>query len=239
MSFQSLEQALEIASRVTHPVAAAAVALVVAGFCFYCALRAKKTGITWVLGILAVGVIILGLAPLAASTYVASRGVYRVRVIVLGAGGSPIEDADVTSSIGGEVKRVQGGLEFDIPLQTQRADGKVTLFASEKSAFLTGSSTIILAQDYYPTTTIQLASDTSATIHGVVLDEHGGSVVGATVSIPGNGETVVTDKMGNFTLPAHAADGQIVEVRAQKDKLAGSMSGPAGHSPLEIIVKQR
>ncbi len=53
-------------------------------------------------------------------------------------------------------------------------------------------------------------------VRGVVLDEHGRSVAGARVSIPGYPDVAVTDEMGNFVLPAHAADGQIVQVRAQK-----------------------
>jgi hypothetical protein len=49
----------------------------------------------------------------------------------------------------------------------------------------------------------------------------------------------VTDNMGNFALPAHAAEGQIVEVRAQKDRLLGTMSVPAGRVPVELVVKGR
>jgi hypothetical protein len=90
----------------------------------------------------------------------------------------------------------------------------------------------------YPETTIHLTADTSATIGGVVLDAHGKSVAGATVSIPGHTEAVETDKMGNFTLPAHAATGQIVQLRAQKGPLVGSISGPAGNIPVELVVRR-
>jgi hypothetical protein len=228
-----LQEALKIASHITHPVTVAAFALVFAAFAFRFALRAKKPQIAW---ILTAGIIVLGLAPLAASTFLQSRGVYRIRVIVLGPDQSPLEDTHVSSSSGGEPKKVQDGWEFDIPPQTRPADGRIVLFASEKSAFLTGNSTIILAQDYYPTTTIQLASDTSAMIRGVVVDGHHRSVVGATVSVPGYQDVAVTDKMGNFALPAHVADGQIVQVRAQKDQLVGSMSVPAGRNSVELVV---
>jgi len=229
------EQALKIASQITHPVTVVAFALVFAATTFGLALRAKKPRIAW---ILATGIILLGFAPLAASTFLQARGVYRIRITILGLDKSPVEDAQVSSSIGGEPKRVQGGWEFDIPPQTRPADGKVVLFASEKSAFLTGSSTVVLAQDYYPTISIQLASDTSAMIRGIVVDEQHRSVVGATVSVPGYQDVAVTDKMGNFALPAHVADGQIVQVRAQKNQLVGSMFVPAGRLPVELIVKR-
>jgi hypothetical protein len=227
------ETALEIASRITHPGTIAVFVSVMAAFALLRALRAKKAGTVWV--ILAIGMIILGLAPLAASTFLKSRGIYRVRIVVLGLDQAPVDDAHVSSSIGGEPKRVESGWEFDIPPQIRPADGKVVLFASLKDAFLSGSSTLFLARDYYPTTTIQLISDTSAVVRGVVVDKHHRSVVGATVSIAGYQETVHTDSMGNFVLPAHAADGQIVQVRAQKDRLQGSVSVPAG-KPVELVI---
>lgn len=229
------EQALKIASHITHPVTIAAFALVFAASAFALALRAKKPRIAW---ILAAGIILLGLAPLAASTFLQSRGVYRVRVVVLGPDQSPVDDAHVSSSSGGEPKKIESGWEFDIPPQTRPADDKVVLFASVKNAFLTGSSTVVLAQDYYPTTTIQLTSGTSAMIRGVVVDDHRRSVAGAHVSIPGYADVAVTDEMGNFVLPAHAADGQIVKVRAQKDQLVGSMSVPAGKVPVELVLNR-
>jgi hypothetical protein len=225
------EKALEIASHTTHPAAIAAFAAVLAT-AFGITLRAKKPRIAW---LLAAGIIVLGLAPLAASTFLQSRGVYRVRISVLGIDKQPVDDAVVTSSIGGEPKKVENGWEFDIPPQTRPADGKVVLFASVKNAFLTGSSAIVLADDYYPTTTIQLLADTSAMIRGDVVDEHRKSIAGAQVSIPGYSDVAVTDQMGNFVLAAHAADGQIVQVRAQKDQLVGSMSVPAGKS-VELIL---
>lgn len=230
------EKALEIASHITHPVTTAAFALVFAASALALALRAKKPRLAW---ILAAGLIALGLAPLAASTFLQSRGVYRVRVVVLGPDQSLVEDAHVSSSSGGEPKKVESGWEFDIPPQTRPADGKVVLFASVKNAFLTGRSTLVLAQDYYPTTTIQLTADTSALLRGVVVDEHRKSVAGATVSIIGYTDVATTDNMGNFVLPAHAAERQIVQVRAQKGQLVGSMSVPAGHLPVEIVVKRR
>lgn len=229
------EKALEIASHITHPVTIAAFALVFAASAFGVALRAKKPQFAW---ILAVAILILGLAPLAASTFLESRGIYRVRVVVLGPDKSPIEDAHVSSSTSGEPKKVESGWEFDIPPQTRPADGKVVLFASVKNAFLAGSSTLVLAQDYYPTITIQLTTDTSAMLRGVVVDEHRRSIAGATVSIVGYTDVATTDDMGNFVLPAHAAEGQIVQVRAQKGQLLASMSVPAGRVPVELVLKR-
>ncbi|MFZ0865733.1 MAG: hypothetical protein WA424_05575 [Candidatus Sulfotelmatobacter sp.] len=228
------EQALKIASHITHPMTIAAFALVFAAPAFALAIRAKKPRIACAL---ATGIIILGLAPLTASTFLQSRGVYRVRVVLVGPDRMVVDDAEVTSSNGGEPKKVEGGWEFDIPPQTRPADGELKVFASEKSAFLSGSSVVVLDREYFPTVEIRLNRDTSATVRGDVIDERGRSVADAHVSISGYPDAAVTDEMGNFVLPAHAADGQMVQVRAQKGQLLGSMSVPAGR-PVQLVVKR-
>jgi hypothetical protein len=57
------------------------------------------------------------------------------------------------------------------------------------------------------------------------------------VSISGFSDLAVTNEEGNFVLPAHAADGQIVEVRAQKDQLIGTLSVPAGKI-VELVLRR-
>jgi hypothetical protein len=228
------EKALEFASHVTNSVTAAVFIATIAAFLAWVAIRKGRSHIKW---LLVVVVLILGLAPLVSSTYLRSRGLYIVRVFVLGLDKQPVEDASVTSSNGGEAKKIQGGWEFDIPPQSRPADGKLKLFASEKNAFLAGNSTLVLDKDYFPAAEIQLEQDTSAVVRGDVIDEHGRSVVGARVSIPGYPDAAVTDDMGNFVLPAHAADGQVVQVRAQKDQLVGTLSVPAGKT-VELVIKR-
>jgi hypothetical protein len=133
---------------------------------------------------------------------------------------------------------VGDGWELDIPPQTRPADGKVTLFASVKDEFMKGSSTLVLAHDYYPTATIQLVAETSAMVRGVVVDEDLGAVADVTVSIAGYSEVAVTDRKGNFVLPAHAGKGQMVEVHAQKGQMTGSLSAPAG-KVVEVIISRQ
>jgi len=206
----------------------------IAAFLAWVAIKKGRSHIKW---LLVVVVLILGLAPLVSSTYLRSRGLYIVRVFVLGVDKQPVDDALVTSSNGGEAKKIQGGWEFDIPPQSRPADSKLKLFASEKNAFLAGNSTVVLDKDYFPAVEIQLERNTSSVVRGVVIDEHRRSVVGAHVSIPGYPDVAVTDEMGNFVLPAHAADGQMVQVRAQKDQLVGTLSVPAGRT-VELVVKR-
>jgi hypothetical protein len=225
---------LKIGSHIGHPMTIAAFALVTAASAFALLLRAKRPLLA---AMTAAGIIVLGVTPFTASAFLRSRGVYHVQVLVVRPDESSADIAQVKSSIGGELKMVAGGWELDIPRQTKPADGKVTLVASVKDEFLNGKSTLVLAQDYYPTATIQLVADTSAMLRGVVVDEDLRAIAGASVSIAGYSDVAVTNQKGNFVLPAHAAKGQVVEVQAHKDQLTGHLSVPAG-KVAEVIISR-
>lgn len=226
------EQALKLAGQIGHPVTIAAVALAVAASVCAFLLREKRP----ILACAFAGpIIFLGVVPLYASHFLQSRGVYHVHVVLLRPDQSAVEIAQIKSSTGGELRIAPGGWELDIPPQSRPGDGKVTFTASVKDEFMKGTSALVLGQDYYPTATVQLVAETSAMLRGVVVDEDLRAIAGATVSIDGNSEVAVTDQKGNFVLPAHAGKGQIVEVEAQKDRLTGHLSAPAGKTA-EIIL---
>src|SRR5262245_25617928 len=87
--------------------------------------------------------VVLGLAWwLSPLSPVESADVIRLRVLVLGPGDSPVEDARVWTSTGGEPQQVAGGWEFDIPYPQLPADGRITVYASKESAFLSGSQEV-------------------------------------------------------------------------------------------------
>jgi hypothetical protein len=143
--------------------------------------------------------------------------IYRVRVTVLNDQKLPIEDARVWSSIGGEPMKVAGGLHFEIPAAKRPQDGKLTIFASQEEAYLKGSYELQLNTDYNPAVVIRLERDASAKIRGQIVDSRGRAVAGARVFVAGYGdESVITKEGGNFELPAHAAAGQEVRLRAEK-----------------------
>jgi hypothetical protein len=227
------EEALRLASGITHPVSVAAFALVLATFTLK-TLKGKTPGITWFLVSV---LLILGLSPLVASTYLTSRGVYHIRIVVLAPDGQPVDHAEVSSSSGGEIKKADWNWEYDLPPQSKPSDNKVSLFASVKNAYLLGRTSLTLSQDFYPTATIKLEPLPSVNIRGNVIDGVGKSVAGASVSVPGYPEIAKTDEMGNFSLPAHGPAGQLVQVRAQKGGLAAEVSVIAGQSA-EIILRK-
>ena len=202
MGEQALVLALRIAGHIGHPLTVALLAFAIAAGVFAFMFRAGKPVLA---GITVAGIVVLGTAPFAASWFLRSRGVYHVEVVVVRPDQSSADIAQVKSSNGGELKMVEGGWALEIPPQTRPVDGKVTFVASVKDEFLNGKSTLILAQDYYPTATVQLVADTSATVRGVVVDEDLGAITGATVTIDGYSDAAVTDRKGNFVLAAHAA----------------------------------
>lgn len=226
------EQVLGLASRIPHSGTIAACALILALIAVAFGVNQKRLVL---FSIAAIGVIVLGLTPLIASKIVQSRGIYRIHVVLLKPDQSVADIAHVKSSVTGELKMTDGGWELDIPPQMRPADRKVAFSASVNDEFLSGKGSLLLADDYYPTATIQLVADTSAMLRGVVVDEGLVAVSGAKVSIEGFPEVALTDRLGNFVLPAHAGKGQMVVVRAQKGNFAGHLAAPAG-KVAEIVL---
>jgi len=179
------------------------------------------------------------LAPIRVSRQIES--IYKVRVTVIDPQQVPVEDGHVWSSIGGEPKRVAGGWQFDIPAGSTPADGKLTIYASKKTAFLSGKQELKLGEDFNPAVTVQLQKETSTYIRGIVTDESGRSVAGARVSVIGHeGGSVVTQETGNFLLPAHAAEGQQIQLRVEK-KLYEVVTQwhPAGSEPATVVIEKK
>ena len=186
------------------------------------------------------GVIGYGVAISRANSDVAKEASYRVRVIVLDPHQSPVSDAKVWSSIGGEPMKVEGGWVFVIARDTKPADGKVTFYASKDTAFLAGQAVLQLADDHSPAVTVALEKSRTAKVIGMVQDERQSAIVGATVSVIGyDSEAEVTKSSGSFSLPAHAADGQQVQVHAEKAGYRAANSWcPAGDSPCLIQLER-
>jgi hypothetical protein len=219
------EKALELATHITHPATVAAFTVVVAFVAFGLALHAKKTRVAWVL---AITILMLGVAPLVAWTYLQSRGIYRIRIVVLALDNLPFSDVEVTSSVGGEIKKANDTWELDIPPQTRPADGRVTVSASARNAFLAGSTSIVLGENYYLAYPIHLQPLPAVVVRGVVLDAYSRPVSGARVAVEGFQEVAVTNELGNFEIPAHAARQQMLTLIAKKGELTARQPFPAG-----------
>ncbi len=185
------------------------------------------------------GVIGYGVAISHATSNVGSES-YRVRVMVLDTHQTPTSDVKVWSSIGGEPMKVEGGWLFVIAKDTKPIDGKLTFYASKDAAFLKGQTPLRLADDHNPSVTVQLENPRTANVIGIVEDDTQTAIAGATVSVIGyDAEAQVTKGSGNFSLPAHAADGQQVQVHAEKANYHSANSWcPAGDTPCTILLQR-
>jgi hypothetical protein len=185
------------------------------------------------------GVIGYGVSISRATSNVGSES-YRVRVIVVDAHQTPVSDAKVWSSIGGEPMKVEGGWLFVIAKDTKPLDGKVTFYALKDAAFLKGQAPLQLGDDHNPSVTVPLANDRSAKVIGIVEDDKQTAIAGATVSVIGyDSEAQVTKASGSFSLPAHATDGQQVQVHAEKAGYRGAtLWCAAGDSPCTILLQR-
>jgi hypothetical protein len=217
MNVDLLQKTLTIAAQVKDPVTAAVFALVIACAAFWIAFKRRDRAVVLPIGItLALGILFLGALPLLAKTYLASHGVYEIRVMTLGPDGVPLENATVVCSPGGEQKSIAGGIECDLPPRNRPADGMFMAYASEKPAFLSGRNHMRLGDDYDPVLTVQLQSDQSAKVQGEIQDRSRHALTGIWVSIVGyEAERVPSNAGGGFSLQAHASNGQMVKLHAE------------------------
>lgn len=120
-------------------------------------------------------------------------------------------------------------------------DGKLTIYASVESAFLTGKSEVHLREDRDPSVSIGLQAETSANLKGMIVDGSGNGVAGARVEVAGyENEAIITGAGGSFSLPAHAGNGQMVRLHAQKNGyVAANEYFPAGDSPATIVMTKK
>jgi hypothetical protein len=190
-------------------------------------------------------ILLLVIIPISVSVYQSvtqskndAQAIYRVRVNVIDPQRVPVEGARVWSSVGGETKTVAGGAQFDIPAATIPLDGKVTIFATQSNASLTGEHNLVLSRDHNPSIIIQLKLDNSAKVRGQVVDKVGKAIAGARVWVVGYGnEGITTQVDGNFELPAHTAIKQPVELHAEKKGYKpANQFHPAGDEAVTLVL---
>jgi TIR domain len=163
---------------------------------------------------------------------------YRIRVTVIDSTEVPVDNAMVWSSLGGEPKRIAGGWEFNVPRTAIPKDGLLTVFASRPAAFELGSRRLQLAREPDPALTIRLERDLSAQVRGIVVDSSNRAIAGVRICVVGfESEATATGLTGGFVLPAHAADGQQVQLHVEKQGFgAVTEFQPAGRAAVTVVL---
>lgn len=140
---------------------------------------------------------------------------YRVRVSVVAPDGAPVRDAEVESSVGGEVRRGAGIWELIVPRSSVPASGVVEVRAERGGE--RGTADVVLADDPQPAVTVELAPRPEVAIRGTVVDTEGRPVAGAQVSVEGRQGGVETDEDGWFELAAVAEEGEWRRLRVRAE----------------------
>jgi hypothetical protein len=187
---------------------------------------------------------LLGALPIIANTYLESRRIqqqslFRIRVTVLDPQGNPISGVTLRTTASNETTATADGAGVvTIPAGALPADRKVTIFADLESAFLHGRTGVQLADDPNPSVTIEIKSSRDATVTGLVQDDQGRGVAGATVHVLG-GDSGETSTTGTFTLKANAAVGQTVGLHVEKKGYAAvDQDHPAGREPATLVLSK-
>jgi len=165
-------------------------------------------------------------------------GTYQLRVTVLSPQRAPVDDARVTTNVGGEASRVNGGWQFEIPVAKLPRSREVKVFAEHPASFTRGTATVTFDEQHSLATEVVLAKEANAQVRGIVVDKAGRAVSDVHVSIVGAGdEGVVTHADGGFVLNAHVAEGEMARVHAEKGRLAVNQDQPAGGIPMTILLR--
>jgi hypothetical protein len=233
-----LSKLFDAAIRVSNPWSLTALGIACVCLVVYLLVTKRFGKMARIVGIVAIVAIVVLVIT---SIYHSKIDIYRVRITVVGQQGTPVEDAKVWSSLGGEPKKVEGGWEFDIPAVLRPLDGRLTVWASVDTAYLYGSTELQLDTDYSPAGRIQLGRDQTARVRGLIIDRSNHAIPSAHVSVAGyESDTVVTDNGGNFELPAHAARDQKVLLHVEAKGYAGvTQWHPAGDEPATIILDRK
>ena len=144
-------------------------------------------------------------------------GIYNVRVIVMGTNGTPVSDAHVWCSLGGETKKIDGGWEIAIPRDPSAKKQEGKIWAEAAAQGLRGESVLTLGEGPVRPITLELKRAGELFVRGTVYDPNGYAAGNAIVSVEGYGEEAKpTEVNGAFALPTHAEQGQPITLHAEK-----------------------
>lgn len=198
----------------------------------------SRRSITRTAAVLA-GVTTAVVIALAVALYTRAPTDYRIRIVVLDPQGQAVNDARITSASGGELQRTDAGWQLLLPGSARPSDGEITLQASVPSAFLAGEAKVRLDDRATLEVRIPLQAIKGAMVTGIVVDSEDRPVEGARVTLVSNGAFVTTGADGRFTLPADAAVGQMIQLRAERSDLQPiTQNHPAGGAPATLILSR-
>jgi hypothetical protein len=191
---------------------------------------------------------LLGLVPICGWLYLkfatAAPSLYHLKVSLMDPLGNqldpkemPANFAKLQCSCGVEPMDAPGVWQFDIPSASLRSDGAITIFASVPSNHWSAQKDLRLAADHNPAVPIWLTHPCCAMVQGTVVFE-GKPLGGVRVYVEGySSEAIVTKLDGEFKLSGHAANGEEIQLHAEKKGFSPkSQSHDAGDEPATLAL---
>jgi hypothetical protein len=193
----------------------------------------------WLIGIFGFILVVCGVGAVIYPKLSAHEtSLYAVRVVPLDPDGNRVNCESLSSSVGGTALAFPGGCEFRIPSQDVPKSRTVIFRAKVMESFLLGFLVATLDKDHHPVLTMHLYRDTSGVIRGTVIDESGLPINGAVVWVEGYPSTT-TETNGNFTIAAHAANGQFVKLLVSKGGKSIQNDVIVSSSPLTVDFENK
>lgn len=150
-----------------------------------------------------------------------------------------VSDPELWTSIGLTPTKVSNLWEFEIASSKLPKEGRITIYGTKKTAFLSGQIEVEMGNAVDRYTTLILKRDTSAHIQGTVV-LNGNPASGVRVSVYNyESESTTTGEDGKFDLAAHAAVGEEVLLTARWGKYSASEWYPASTSPVRVELGRK
>ncbi|MFC1479296.1 carboxypeptidase-like regulatory domain-containing protein, partial [Planctomycetota bacterium] len=162
-----------------------------------------------------------------------------LHITVLDPGGTLATQALVYTLPNSEIRKVSGGWQAEISSERLSSDKKVTVYAEISDKNFKEKAEVEAIPGKHVTVEIKFTPPPEAEVSGRVVDEAGKPVQGVTVLIVGfENEAVTTSEEGLFRLPAHAASGAQVHIRAQKTGMKETTLWHLAGELMEIMIRK-
>lgn len=150
---------------------------------------------------------------------------YHIAVTTVDDKGAPA-DAKVETSVKSIINGNGHLWHIDVQTSNLPSDRKVRISAENKPDFLRGQIEITLGKEPNIPVTLAMTRDRSARAFGRVMDDEQTPIADAVVYVIGHeNELAHTGDNGRFDLPAHAANGEPIRLRVEKN----------GYAPEEVV----
>ena len=160
--------------------------------------------------------VVLGFSGFVISS-VNENSFYSIKVTILTEDNHVVNDCQLVSSLGGELKKTSYGWEVELAVDRVEKDDSLTLYVEKTATGLTGSSKVHLGNKLKLKTSVILRKSINYGVTGQVVDQMNRSVVGVNVTSLRSGVTTKTNDDGIFHFDSLGMKGDEVVLHFEKN----------------------